>query len=128
MPLFETRMCFVVPSNDEPRPWAPDKSSNCDLAIVKFAVWFAEVDKSDDGNISRSELFDHLLVEIDQQLGGVINIKNLELRESMKHQGPFLMQSPSEIVLYFGPEQFESLVKSRESCEKGRSKSRQRWR
>ena len=67
-----------------------NKLPNCDLAIVKFALWFAEVDKSDDGTISRSELFDHLLVEIDQQLGGVINIKNLELRESMKHQGTML--------------------------------------
>ena len=106
---------------------------------MKFAVWFAEVDKSDDGTISRSELFDHLLVEIDQQLGGVINIKNLELRESMKHQGPILHQS-LEIVwssrdsgqirttpIHSG-KHFESFVKSRESREKGRSKSGQRWR
>lgn len=90
MPLFEIRMCFVVSSFDESGSGALNKFSNCDLAIVKFALWFAEVDKSDDGTISRSELFDHLLVEIDQQLGGVINIKNLELRESMKHQGTMI--------------------------------------
>ena len=106
-----------------------NKLPNCDLAIVKFALWFAEVDKSDDGTISRSELFDHLLVEIDQQLGGVINIKNLELRESMKHQGTMLATVHSRPGLvrtgWVLRGQFESFIKSRESCQKGGSKSRQ---
>ena len=106
-----------------------NKLPNCDLAIVKFALWFAEVDKSDDGTISRSELFDHLLVEIDQQLGGVINIKNLELRESMKHQGTMLATVHSRPGLvrtgWVLRGQFESFIKSRKSCQKGGSKSRQ---
>ena len=103
---------------------------------MKFALWFAEVDKSDDGTISRSELFDHLLVEIDQQLGGVINIKNLELRESMKHQGTMLATVHTVVADRISSDNlgipsrghFDSFIKSRESCQKGGSKSRQRWR
>lgn len=100
---------------------------------MKFALWFAEVDKSDDGTISRSELFDHLLVEIDQQLGGVINIKNLELRESMKHQGTMLATVHTVVVDRGSSDNlgspcrghYDSFIKSRESCQKGGSKSRQ---
>ena len=60
-----------------PRRGSKTHFNSCDMknrifsAICDFATWFVEVDTNHDGKISRVELYEFLLRQVDSRLGKV---------------------------------------------------------